>query len=77
MKKQEFLSILAVEFNVSNDSLSETSVLEEIPGWDSMSILVIMSMVDERFGLILTANDFVEIKTIGELFTKIGPEHIK
>lgn len=77
MNKQEFLSILAVEFNVSNDSLNETNLLEAIPNWDSMSILIIMSMVDERFGLTLTADDFAEIKTIGDLLIKIGPEHIK
>ena len=75
MNKQEFLSILTVEFNVSNDSLNETDLLEAIPGWDSMSILVIMSIVDDRFGLTLTADDFAEIKTIGDLFSKIGLEH--
>lgn len=74
MKKQEFYALLATEFNVEENSIDESTVLTEIPDWDSMSILVIMSMVDEQFGKTLTANDFGTIKTIDDLANLIGPE---
>ena len=77
MKKQEFISILETEFNVDAHIFNTETVLTEIPDWDSMSILIIMSLVDEHFGVAITADDFTKIRTISDLFNKIGDSHFE
>ncbi len=77
MKKQELYSLIADELNLEDGSLNETSVLFDIQGWDSMSILVIMTIVDENFGITLSADDFTTIDTIKDLEEKIGAENFK
>ena len=74
MKKQEFFALLATEFNVDDDTINESTVLTEIPDWDSMSILVVMSLVDERFEITLSANDFTKINKVSDLISFIGKE---
>ncbi len=77
MLKQDFLSLLTTEFDVNNYIINEKTVFEEIPDWDSMSILIVMSLVDENFGITLTAGDFGKIKTIEDLIIKIGASHFE
>ncbi len=76
MKKQEFFSLLANEFNLDGNTINETTVLTDIPDWDSMSILIVMSIIDEHFGISISADDFIKINSIGDILSIVGSKHI-
>jgi acyl carrier protein len=72
MKKSEFINEIAAELEVNAAELNEETVLTSIPDSDSMSLLVIMSVVDDKFGITLTADDFKNVTTIKDLMQIIG-----
>ncbi len=77
MKKVEFINELAAELNANAAELNEETVLTSIPDWDSMSILVIMSVVDDKFGLTLSADDFKNVTSIKDLMHIIGMDQFE
>jgi acyl carrier protein len=49
------------------DSLSSNDELENFECWDSLTVLSIIALVDEKFGLNLSGMEVAGAKTIGGL----------
>ena len=49
------------------DSVNESDVLEDFEAWDSLTRLSIIAFIDESFKIPVSAQDFIEVKTIGGL----------
>lgn len=77
MKTKNFIKELAAELNADVTELNEDTVLTSIPDWDSMSILVIMSLVDEKYGKTLSADDFKNVTSIKDLMNVIGMDQFE
>lgn len=74
MKKQDFIKELAEELEVETEVSNETK-FEDLDEWDSMSILVLMGYVSDKFGLTLNADDVSELTTFESLIIKIGRDN--
>ena len=78
MERTEFLLLLdeALELNPGTVKGSET--LDSIEGWNSLAIISLMSLVDERLGVNLDPSDIARCSTIpdlaGLLGNRISPE---
>jgi acyl carrier protein len=57
MEKQEFLLLLDEVFEVPQGTLQGFEVVRSLENWDSLMILSLMALVDEKFGLTLEADD--------------------
>jgi acyl carrier protein len=67
MKKAELLALLTQALELAPATLQETAELSALDGWDSMSPLVVMSLADKRFGLMLSASDIQGCKTVADV----------
>jgi acyl carrier protein len=65
--------ILLLEKNQIKDNLSR----EDIEEWDSMTHLVLISDLEQAFDIIFSDDDVVEIKTIGDIKTKLDKYGVK
>lgn len=59
------LSMIAEAINTPEDEVQPATSLEDLEGWDSMGVLLLMAELDERFSLLL------EEETIGS-FSKVA-----
>jgi acyl carrier protein len=74
MTKQDFYELFAEKMQVANN-LNEDTPLESFNSWDSWTRMDVMVFVDQTFKVNLTANDIMEIKTLGDLMNKIGKQY--
>lgn len=50
MNREEKLEIIADILEVEPDELEEDMVLEDFETWDSVAVLSVIAMMDEKFG---------------------------
>lgn len=62
-EKLEFLEdIMDVE-----DALSEEMLLENIEEWDSLSVLLLITQMKKKFGIIIPTSDIKGFKTVSDI----------
>ncbi|MCC6638690.1 MAG: acyl carrier protein [Ignavibacteriaceae bacterium] len=44
---------------------------DAVEGWDSLSALIIITMIKSEYDVAIKANEFIECKTLSELFDKV------
>ena len=67
---KEFLEIDSI------DDLTSETILRDLEEFDSFFVLTIISFIDERFSIKITAEDFDKIITINDLINFIGDEKL-
>ena len=69
MNLDEFVKIFAAQFeNTSTDQFSANTEFKNLDEWDSLTVLSIISMIDEEFEKTITGADLRSISTIEELY---------
>ncbi len=69
MNLDEFVKIFAAQFeNTPVDQFTPETVFKNLEEWDSLSVLSIVSMVDEEFEKTITGANLRSINTIEDLF---------
>jgi acyl carrier protein len=53
-------------------TMSESTVLNELPNWDSMRLLEVIALVDEQLGVNLNANQLAKCETVGQILDILG-----
>jgi acyl carrier protein len=76
MKKSEFLEQLEEELEL-DEELSVDTNLKDLEEYDSLSVLSIISFVDENFGKKLTADQLNNITTVKSLMELIGMDNFE
>jgi acyl carrier protein len=67
MTTPEALEMLAACFNEPLDTLTPQSRREDMPGWDSMGVVMLIAELDERFNLELSAERSRSMQQISEV----------
>jgi len=67
MTKEEKINLLEETLDVDNGTLTESSILSELPQYDSMSKLAIIVMFDDEFSKKLTGEKLKEFITVGDI----------
>ena len=73
MNKKEFLVELA-EIMMLDDVLVESTELESLSAYDSMTHLTLLSLFEDEFGKEIETEDLIKAKTIAHLVTLAGLE---
>jgi len=72
MKRSEFFAVLKETLEIKDININEeTNVLELI---DSLSVISLMCLIDEKFGRRLSADELYSITSISRLIKIIGEE---
>jgi len=72
MQKNEFLRLIEEAIESDPNTLTGEEVLAELDGWDSMSILGFLALVDERLGVAIQPKLLAECKTVDDLVGLVG-----
>ncbi|HVD98340.1 MAG TPA: acyl carrier protein [Cytophagaceae bacterium] len=75
MKTNEFIDKLKESLEIEDIQVSPTTELKSLEGYDSLSILSLIALIDENFDTSLTANQFKSLTTVQSLIDLIGKEH--
>ena len=71
MNKQEIIqkieAIVATAVNHHDFTMSEATKPDEIVGWDSLSNAMILTSIEQEFGIKFKFSDMIAWHTIGEL----------
>lgn len=69
MDLSDFIHHLKAEFEDFHAvNLSEQTILNEIEGWNSMHILLLVAMIDVKYNVLLSGEDLKGLGTVKELF---------
>jgi acyl carrier protein len=69
MEINVFIGYLAEEFeDLGVFELTPNTILKNIPGWNSMHILLLVSMIDYRYGVLLSGEHLKHVITVNDLF---------
>ncbi len=70
LTKQAFLKKVIDQFTLleSNEELLMDTPFKQLKAYDSMTALLIISMIEDDFGVALNGDDMTKINTIEELY---------
>ena len=72
MRRTYFLSLIEELFEVEEGSLKEETVLEEIGAWDSLGVLNLISLADEKLGEVLLPKDLENCQMVADILNLLG-----
>ena len=65
--RAEAVEAIAKSIEATNGSLNEGTSLSAIPEWDSMAVLVFITMADSSYGKQIKTDSLSACQTVGEL----------
>jgi acyl carrier protein len=72
MTRRELLSRIETIVNAGEGTLTGSEPLEELPEWDSLSVLSVISLYDKEFGVVVKPTTVYECQTVGSVMDLIG-----
>jgi acyl carrier protein len=75
MKTADFIEKLKESLEVEDSTITVDTELKNIEGYDSLSILSLIALIDEHFNKSLSASQFKSLTTVKSLIDMIGKEH--
>jgi acyl carrier protein len=72
MEKTEFHHMLEDLTAADPDSINDQTVLKSLDGWDSLTIVEFVAMVDEKLGIVVPAKQIKTCKTVEDLTNLFG-----
>lgn len=68
----DFIEKFSQEFaEVKPGEIKADTVFRSLDEWSSMQALIIIAMIDEQYGVTLTAEDMKEVTTVQDIFNKV------
>lgn len=70
---EEFITEFRSQFDAldGSEDFSPDSYYREIDGWDSLTSIMVLGMIEEKYDLALSSEEYVATKTIEDLFEYI------
>ncbi len=67
MTNQEIINLIEETFEIDKNTLSENSLLVDIPEYDSMAKLSVIILADDEFNKKLTGETIRDFKSVGDI----------
>lgn len=71
MDIKEFISNFAEAIEVEADTVNPNTVFKDISVWDSMAVLNVIAMVDDKYQKSIGGDEIEESQTIEDLWGKV------
>jgi acyl carrier protein len=59
------------------DSISPDGVLRDLELWDSLSVISLLAVLDETYGINIEATELVDVITVADLFSFVEQRRTK
>jgi acyl carrier protein len=63
--------VLADEFEVDIETITPEAALKETLGLDSLDLVDVVVLIEQNFGVTLTANDFIGVVTFEDFYNML------
>lgn len=78
MTKEEFLRDFAAQFDETDPNLIQLETkFRSIEEWSSMIALVIIAMVDEKYGVVLSGDEIRASETVEDIYNVVSSKVTK
>ncbi len=67
LSTSQALSMIAEAINTPEDEVQPAASLDDLEGWDSMGVLLLMAELDERFSLLLEEETIGSFSTVADI----------
>ncbi|MCI9410877.1 MAG: acyl carrier protein [Eubacterium sp.] len=67
MTREEKIEIIADILEMDDEIIKEDTILEELETWDSVAVLAVISVINEKFDRYPTAEEIKTYKTVQDL----------
>lgn len=67
MTKQEIIECIAESVEVEPEEINEDTVMADLENWDSVAVLSVIAVINEKFNRFPSAADILACKTIKDL----------
>ena len=74
MTNAKFLAALHELFEADAGTIQNNTVLQEIPGWSSLTFIGLIAMVDEEFGVTVAPGTILKCQTVADLMGAVQEE---
>ena len=71
MRNSSFLAALHDLFEVDAGTIQLTSVLQDIPGWSSLTFIGLIATIDDEFGVSVSPTTILKCNTVADLLQAI------
>ena len=68
ISEEDAIGIIATAFNEDAADINANTQKDELDGWDSMGILLLMAEFDEQFGLTISEDKLEALVSINDIF---------
>lgn len=72
MNNEEIIREVADILEVDESEINEEKKLDEYDTWDSIAVLAVISLINEKKGVFLHASEINSLKTVKDLINLIG-----
>lgn len=76
INSEQALAILAEVLNESVDDVIPGVDLNQLPGWDSMAVLLLMAEFDERFDIMLDEEKIASLNTVNDVLNILREKNL-
>lgn len=70
--KEKMIALIEEALEMTSGSLKEDAKLEDIPEWDSLKFLMIISDIEEQLGITIPIDEAVDITNVADLLKYAG-----
>ena len=74
MKRTEFIQKLRETLEWPDEAFDEATVLRGHEKWDSLGLLVTITLIDEELSMTLPSKSLDDVTTVGDLFRLLAPK---
>jgi acyl carrier protein len=74
MDASKFLAALHGVFDENAGTIHKDSVLQDIPGWNSMTFIGLIAMLDDDFGVRIAPGTILRCHTVEDLMDEVVAE---
>ena len=74
MKRSEFLLSLDELLELEPGTVKGSETLENLEGWNSLAVIGLMALMDERFGVSLQPRRIAACTTVADLMALLGDQ---
>ena len=68
ISEEDAIEIIATAFNEDVADITANTQKDELDGWDSMGILLLMAEFDEQFGLTISEDKLEALVSVNDIF---------
>lgn len=72
MKRAEFYRLLDEIVESPPGTITGSEMLAQLEGWDSLKVVEMLALLDERFNINLDVDKILKCETVADLATHLG-----